>query len=114
MPQVIFAHGDPVMADYTPSAVNDNGDVLVLGAGVTCGVSHQELAIGILGAVAVGGGVYEGISLENNANFVKVYWNNTSKKFTNVSAGNAMFGYIVSGGGAGANTIVRVLHKPYV
>lgn len=116
MSQVTFRYGQPVMIDYTPSANAVNGEVILLGntAGLTCGVAHQDLTNTVLGAISAGGGVYDCVSLENSANYTKVWWENTNNKVTTTSTNNALFGFIVYGGGAGANTTVSVLHKPYV
>lgn len=116
MAQAIFRHGQPVMVDYTPAANAVNGDVLLLGntAGLTCGVAHQDLTDAVLGAISAGGGVYDCVSLQNSANYTKVWWDDTNNKVTTTSTNNALFGFIVAGGGAGANTTVSVLHQPYV
>lgn len=116
MSQVTFRHGNPEMIDFTPGANAKAGDVVLLGntAGVTCGVVHNDTANAALGAVAVGGGVYEGINLNNAANYAKVWWDNSVDKFTTTSTNNALFGFIVGNGGGGANSVCRVLHKPYV
>jgi hypothetical protein len=116
MPQVTFRHGDPVMIDYTPAANAVSGDVLLLGntAGLTCGVAHQDFTNTVQAAIASGGGVYDCVSLQNSANYTKVWWDDTNNKVTTTSTNNALFGFIVSGGGAGANTTVSVLHQPYV
>lgn len=122
MPQSSFKQGNPTFIDYTPAsgAVNA-GDVIVLRPaasntinGITCGVAHQDIANNVAGAIAIGGGIYEVTSLENNANYVPVYWNDSADKVTSVTTNNARFGFIVSGGGQGANTTVRVLHAPNV
>ena len=41
------------------------------------------------GSLDVGGGVYEGINLNNAANGVKMYWDDTNKYFTTTSGGNS-------------------------
>lgn len=104
------------MVDYTPAANAANGDVILLGntTGLTCGVAHHDLENGVLGSISAGGGVYDCVSLQNSANYTKVWWDDTNNKVTTTSTNNALFGYIVSGGSAGANTTVSVLHKPYV
>lgn len=116
MAQATFRHGSPVMIDYTPTANSVNGDVLLLGntTGLTCGVAHQDLTNTVLASISSGGGVYDCVSLQNNANYTKVWWDDSANKVTTTSTNNALFGFIVSGGGAGANTTVSVLHKPYV
>lgn len=111
----ILKHGDPIFAHYTPTANVGAGGVVVFGtAGLTCGIAHQPLTNGVLGAVAIGGGVYEVVNLNNAANFAKVYWDASAQKITTVSTGNPLFGFIVSGGGGGANSKCLALHMPYV
>lgn len=116
MGQVTYRHGEPVMIDYTPGANVSAGDVVDLGntTGLTCGVVHVDIANGVQGAIAAGGGVYDGVNLNNAANYAKVYWDTATEKFTTTSTNNALFGFVVDNGGGGANTTCRVLHKPYV
>lgn len=116
MAQVTYRHGDPQMVDYTPSSGNVTaGDVVLLGntTGLTCGVCHRDIENNVKGALAAGGGVYEGVNLNNAANYAIVYWDNSADKFTTVSTNNAQFGYVVRDGGGGANTNCFVLHVPY-
>src|SRR5688500_4957320 len=97
MPEVTFRHGDPIMADYTPTGGNVNaGTVVLLGNTIdlTCGVIHVDLENNRLGAVAVGGGVYEGVNLNNAAENAEVWWDNATKKFTTTSTNNARFGFV--------------------
>jgi hypothetical protein len=113
----IFRHGNPVMVDYTPSGGNlVQGEVILVGntAGFTCGITHGPIVNSTQGSLASGGGVYDVINLNNAANGAKVWWDNTNKKVTTVSTNNALFGFIVSQGGLGANTTAKALHKPYV
>jgi hypothetical protein len=42
-----------------------------------------------------------------------VFWDDSANKVTTVSTNNAQFGYIVAGGGGGANSTAKALHKPY-
>lgn len=116
MADTTFRHGDPIMVDYTPSGGNVAvGEVVLLGntTGVTCGIAHRPIENGVLGAVAVGGGVYDVVNLNNAANYAIVYWDNANNKVTTTSTNNARFGYIVSGGGGGANSTAKALHDPY-
>lgn len=116
MAEALFRHGDPVMIDYTPSSGNvAAGQVVLYGntTGLTCLVAHVDLVNNVKGAMASGGGVYECINLNNAANDVKVWWDDTNNKVTTVSTNNALFGFVASRGG-GANTLCDVLHKPYV
>lgn len=118
MAEATFRKGSPQMVAYTPASGDlEAGDVVLLGnsAGITCGVTHCDIANSVLGSIAVGGGIYDMISLQNNADYAKVYWDPaTPTKVTSTSTNNALFGFIVEGGSAGANTTVSVLHDPYV
>lgn len=120
--EVTYRHGDPVMADYTPASGNIAvGQVVVLGSvtantagtGALAAIAHRPITNSTLGALAVGGGVYDCINLNNAATAAKVYWEDTNNKVTTVSTNNAMFGFIVSEGAGGANSNCKVLHKPY-
>lgn len=118
MASATFRHGNPLMVDYTPTSGNvAEGDVILAGnaAGVSCVVAHRPITNNTLGAVSVGGGVYDIINLNNAANWAKVYWDPaTPTKVTTTSTNNAKFGYVVSGGGGGANTTCKVLHDPLI
>jgi hypothetical protein len=112
-----FRHGEPLMIDYTPSSGNVNaGDVVLLGntTGLTLGIAHSDIANNVLGALAVGDGVYEVTNLNNAANYAKVWWDATNSKVTTVSTNNALFGFITSNGGLGANTTCRARLFPFV
>lgn len=115
MADTTFRHGAPLMIDYTAGADVDAGEVVLLGntTGVTCGIAHRDIANGILGAVAVGGGVYDVVNLNNAADYAVVYWDNAAKKVTTTSTNNATFGFIVADGGAGANTTAKAMHHPF-
>lgn len=113
--EAIFRHGDPLMIDYTPSAGNvAAGQVVLLGntAGPSCGIAHVDIPNNTLGALAVGGGVYEVTNLNNAANYAKVWWDDAANKVTTVSTNNALFGYVTRNGGGGANTACYVEHFP--
>lgn len=115
--EATFRHGNPVMIDYTPSDGNKSaGEVVLLGntTGLTCGVVHKDIANTIKGAIAAGGGVYECVNLDNAANYAKVWWDNSANKVTTTSTNNALFGFVVGRGAAGANTACDVLHHPKV
>jgi coenzyme F420-reducing hydrogenase gamma subunit len=124
MADSIFRHGAPVMVDYTPASGNVAvGEVVVLGSvtantsgtGAVAAVAHRAITNNTLGALAVGGGVYDMINLNNAATGAKVYWDiqNNTRKVTSVSPNNAVFGWIVAEGGGGANTNCKVKHAPY-
>jgi hypothetical protein len=117
MAEAVFRHGDPVMADYTPSAGNvAAGQVVLIGntTGWTCGIAHVDIPNNTLGALACGDGVYEVVNLNNAANGAKVWWDDTNNKVTTVSTNNALFGFIVDDGAGGANSLCRVHHQPHV
>ena len=122
MADTTYRHGNPVMIDYTPSG----GDVAVgqvvligsvvansAGEGAMACICHRPIANNEQGALAAGGGVYDVVNLNNAANGDKVYWEDTNNKVTTVSTNNAVFGFIVTNGGGGANSTARALHKPY-
>lgn len=116
MADATFRAGNPDMIDYTPSGANvDAGDVVLIGntTGLTCGIAHVDIEDGYKGALAAGGGKYEVVNLNNAANGVKVYWDNTNKKVTTTSTNNALFGYVVESGAGGANTNCIVKHWPF-
>lgn len=122
MADTTFRHGNPVMVDYTPSGGNVAlGQVVLVGSvtantagtGAIAGIAHHAITNSTQGALAMGGGVYEVVNLNNAANGAKVYWEDTNNKVTTVSTNNAIFGFIVANGGGGANSTARALHKPY-
>lgn len=121
MAQTTFRHGSPVMVDYTPSGGNvSEGEVVLIGSvtantagtGAIAGVAHRPIANNALGALSVGGGVYDVVNLNNAADGALVYWDDTNDKVTTVSTNNAKFGYIVADGGGGANSTAKALHDP--
>lgn len=118
MAEVTMYHGNDVLSiDYTPASGNiAAGEVVLLGntTGITCGVAPVPIENGVLGSLQAGGGVYAGVNLNNAADYATVYWDNSANKFTTTSTNNAKFGYIVKGGGGGANTTCYALHHPYV
>lgn len=122
MAEVTFRHGNPVTVDHTPSGGNvAEGAVVLLGSvtantageGAVAGIAHRPITNNIQGSLAVGGGVYDVVNLNNAANGKKVYWDDTNNKVTTVSTNNAVFGWIVASGGGGANSTAKALHAPY-
>jgi predicted RecA/RadA family phage recombinase len=111
-----FVNNDPKTAKHTAAADIDAGEVVLIGntTGLTCGVAHQPIANAAVGTLAVGGGTYEVVNLDNAANGAKVWWDNTNNKVTTTSTNNALFGFIVADGAGGANTNCYALHEPYV
>jgi predicted RecA/RadA family phage recombinase len=90
--------------------------VLLIGntTGWTCGIAHADIANGAKGALAVSGGVYEVTNLDNAADGAKVYWNDSVNKVTTTSTNNAVFGFVVELGAAGANSACLCKHEPFV
>ena len=117
MAEATFRKGNPRMIAYTPAAgALAAGEVVLLGnlTGVANGITHLPIANSTLGSLAVGGGVYDCVNLNNAANYAIVYWDTSTNKVTTVSTNMSTFGYVVEGGGGGANTTCKVLHVPYV
>ena len=116
MSDTTLRHGDPVKIDYTPGADVAEGEVVLLGnlTGLTTGIAERPIANAELGSLAVGGGVYECINLDDASDFAKVYWDDTNKKVTTTSTNMAPFGFIVGRGGGGANSVCDVLHHPHI
>lgn len=104
-----FVSGKPVMADYTPGSAVAAGDVVVLEN--TVGIAHKDIAASELGALAVGGGVYDMVYLANVAVGTKMYYDGTSK-VSSTSTNNTAFGFALESTGA-ANTVGQVLHWPF-
>jgi hypothetical protein len=120
MATATFRHGEPIMIDYTPAAGDVAAGAVVVvgtvgantgGTGALACVAHRPIANNVLGALAVGGGVYDIVSLQNSVIGTKVWWDGTSK-VTTTSTNNALFGIVVGDAGGGANTVCKVLHTP--
>jgi hypothetical protein len=119
MADTTFRAGEPMNIDYTPSSGNvASGEVVLLGntTSPTCGIAPVAITNSTLGALSVGGGIYDVVNLNNSANYALVYWDlvNNTRKVTSVSTNNAKFGFIVDDGGGGANSTARALHWPFV
>lgn len=109
--------GGMEVIDYTPTGGNvSRGQVVLLGntAGVACGIAVMDITNNTLGSVYVGGGVFRVTMLPNVANYARVYWDDTNNKVTSTSTNMAPFGWIVSGGGGGANASVDCLFDPKI
>jgi len=114
MAEATLRHGDPTFMDYTPAAGNVSaGQVVLLGntTGLGCGIAHLDITNNTLGALAIGGGVYDVVMLTNLAAYARVYWDDTNNKVVSTSTNNAVFGVLLEGG-TGANTTVKALHQP--
>jgi len=122
MSNATFRHGDPIMIDYTPGAGDITaGQVVIVGTvgsntggtGALACVAHTDIANNVLGALAVGGGIYDIISLQNAVIGTRVWFDTAvPTKVTTTSTNNSMFGIVVGKAGGGVNTICRVLHTP--
>jgi len=112
-----FRHGDPIMMDHTPAAGDVTaGDYVELGnlTGLTCGVAHKDIANTELGALAVGGGVYD-VKVANTGVAVgdKLHYDSTLVALSDVSTNNSQFGFALEATAA-ANLTIKCLHVPYV
>jgi predicted RecA/RadA family phage recombinase len=116
MPQTTFKHGNYRVTDYLAGADISAGEVVLLGnlTGLTNGIAHHDIANAAVGSLAIGGGIYQCINLNNAADGAKVYWDVATDKVTTVSTNMSTFGFIVENGGGGANSACWVLHHPYV
>jgi hypothetical protein len=114
MAEAIMRHGSPIFMDYTPAAGNvAAGQVVLLGnqSGLSCGIAHLDILNNTLGALAIGGGIYDVIMLGNYAPYSNVFWDDTNNKVTTTSTNNAYFGQLLEGN-TGANTLVECRHLP--
>jgi len=115
MATITFRHGDPVMMDYTPGSAVSAGEYVELGnlAGLTCGVTHKDIAASELGALAVGGGVYD-VKFALNTNVGdKLHYSTGLAALTTTSTNASQFGYALETTSA-VNTTAKALHVPYV
>jgi predicted RecA/RadA family phage recombinase len=98
---------------YTAGSAVAAGEVVLIAAtGTTCGIAPLPIPAGATGTLNIGG-IYDCVNLDNAANGAKVYWVAASKKVSTTASGNSLFGYILDGGGGGANSTCRVLHRPF-
>lgn len=122
MADTTLRYGNPIKVPYTPSGgAVAQGEVVVQGTvtgntgglGLIAGIAEVDIANNTRGALAVGGGVYDVVNLNNAATGATVYWSDSVNKVTTVSTNNARFGVIVASGGGGANSTALALHVPY-
>jgi hypothetical protein len=114
MAEAKLVAGNPQPTDYTPGGGNlAAGQVVLLGnlAGVSCGIAAGDIENNKLGALHVGGGIYDVVMLTNLAAYSLVYWDDGNNKVVSTSTNNAVFGVLLEGG-TGANTTVKALHNP--
>jgi len=103
--------GDPTFADYTPSAGDISaGDVVVIGD--LCGIAHLDISNTVLGALAIGGGIYDVAVAANYAAGSKVYWDDTNNLLNTTSTNNTPFGWTLEDA-TGANDVVQAFHMPF-
>lgn len=117
MAMATFRHGNPIMVDYTPASGNVAvGDIVVIHAAATnsttgadglVGIAHRPILNNTLGSLAVAGGVYAVINLNNAATGAAVFFDGTNKA-TTVTNTLCFLGKIVANGGGGANTTCYV------
>lgn len=109
--EVQFLSGNANMVDYTPSVDVPAGRVVVVG--VTPLICHTAIPANRLGAVAVSGGIYQGVSGVALTAGAKVWWDDTNNRVTNVSAGNQVLGFLLPNSSAGAAGVnVQFIHDP--
>ena len=112
--QAKLVHGNPLMVDHTPSAAVAAGDIVVVGE--IPHVAHLDIDANRLGALAMGGGVYQ---VTADAGTIepgdKVYWDDTANKVTEAAAAgaNKHFGHVLPDSDPGADgDKVLVKHDP--
>lgn len=122
MADTTLRYGNPIKVPYTPTGgAVAQGEVVVLGSvtgntagfGLLAGIAEVDIANNVVGALAIGNGIYDVVNLNNAATGATVYWSDSVNKVTTVSTNNAKFGIIVESGGGGANSTARALHVPY-
>ncbi|MFO8013632.1 MAG: DUF2190 family protein [Phycisphaerae bacterium] len=112
MSDMYFKHGDPLMVDYTPSGASVTaGDVLILVDSVR--IAHLDIEDGRKGALAAGGGVYEGPKASGDGGWSDgdtLYWSATDV-LTKTAGANKVVGPAV-GDAADTDTTALVQHRP--
>lgn len=115
-----FRSGSVEVVDYTPASGNVAvGDVVVLSAATTnsttgaaglLGIAHRPITNNTLGTLAVMGGQYAFVNLNNAATGAIAYWDASTNKATTVTNSNCLLGKLVANGGGGANTTCYIQH----
>jgi predicted RecA/RadA family phage recombinase len=121
MAEATFHHGEyKTFNEYTAGANIDAGDTVLLGsvtansntgAGALLGIAHRDIANGLQGTLAIGGGVYDCQVASNYAAGTVVYKPSGNAILTNTATNNARFGVTLEAAAA-ANATVQVLHDP--
>jgi len=115
MAEATFVHGNPLMVDHTPGSDVSAGEVVVLTDAVR--ISHKDIASGMLGALAAGGGVYETAKATGGGTAFTdgdtAYWDDTNNQATNSDGGgaNKKLGLAVAAAGD-SDASVLVQHVP--
>lgn len=110
MAECTFRKGNPAKIDYTPTGGDvAAGQVVVIGSRGY--IAPLAISNNALGALDVGGGMYDAVMLTNLAVGTEVYWDDTNNKLTSTSTNNAKMG-VLNEGGTGANATVEFFHDP--
>jgi predicted RecA/RadA family phage recombinase len=109
--EVQFLSGNVNVVDYTPTVDVPAGRVVVVGA--TPLIAHTAIPANRLGAAAVSGGIYQGVSGGAITAGAKVWWDDTLNRVTTTSAGNQVLGFLLpNSSAAAAGTNVQFIHDP--
>lgn len=122
MAEAAYVNGDCVQFNnYTPgSGAVDAGDMVLLGsvtansntgAGAVLGISHVDIANGVQGSLAIGGGIYDCVIASNYAAGVLLFKPSGNAILTTTATNNARFGPLLEATAA-ANAVAQVLHNP--
>lgn len=109
--EATLVSGSPVTMDYTPSG-SDIAAGQVVEVGNLATVARLDIADGELGALDIGGGIYDMTAAGNYAAGTKVYWDDSANKVTTTSTTNPGFGWTLEAA-AGDGSIVQVYHQPF-
>lgn len=109
MADAVLRSGSPTFADYTPGSAVVAGDVVVVGDLPV--IAHSAIAANELGAVSVGGGVYDMLADAAITAGSRIWWDATSK--VSETPAGMQFGYIAPGSSSAADgDTVQVIHAP--
>lgn len=113
--------GKPVTADYVAGSAVTAGDVIVVNG--LPRIAHLNIAAGVLGALAVLGGIYNGVKDSSNiSDGSALYWDADGDPvggtagtgaLTTTSAGNTHIGYATKAAGV-SDGLVELVHNPIV
>jgi predicted RecA/RadA family phage recombinase len=109
MADAVLRSGSPTFADYTPVGAIVAGDVIVVGDLPV--IAHTAIAAAALGAVSVGGGIYDMVADAAITAGSRVWWDATSK--VSETPAGMQFGYIAPGSSSAVDgDTVQVVHAP--